>query len=314
MEMFERGLQAQAWSASAIVHGTAVMLAIWLAAEMKPHAPQEVFRWDVSVAEAVPERQADQKTQRAQPPASAPTPQRMPPAVTSTSAVLHKHQSRPADSVAVDPQPSSSMTQVHQHPVADQGVLNSAESYAPEEITSSTVLPEPTVQVPVKEMMEAEPPIVTQEPASSLVASLPQTKTEPADHILDNAEAASEKIVPSPVPLESVALPTAAVPRTRPSPVDYRWLIDSIGSRLMELKQYPLVARSNGIEGKVLLRAVIQADGQVVDVRVQKSSGYEELDLAAIETMQRASPFRLSHELGRTQIAVTIPLVYTLAR
>ncbi len=279
-----------------LVHGTAVMFAILLAAEIKPRVPQEVFRWDISLAESVPARQVDQETQKAQSPASTPNVQRMRAAVTPTSVALHKPQPRSSDSVA------------------DQGVLNSAEVYPPEEIMPAAVLPEPAMQAPVKEVTEAEHPIVTQEPSPSLIASLPQTKAEPADHISDSTATPPEKVMSSSVPLESVVSARAAAQRIPPAPVNYRWLIDSIGSRLMELKQYPLAARSSGIEGKVLLRAVIQADGQVVDIRVQKSSGYEELDAAAMETMQRASPFHLAHELGRTQIAVTIPLVYTLAR
>jgi protein TonB len=67
------------------------------------------------------------------------------------------------------------------------------------------------------------------------------------------------------------------------------------------------------LEGKVLLRAVIRADGLLVEVSVQRSSGHEELDEAAMETVRAASPLHLRHELGRAQVAVTVPLVYKLA-
>lgn len=104
------------------------------------------------------------------------------------------------------------------------------------------------------------------------------------------------------------------VPQAPAGRADYGWLIESVSKRLAELKRYPAMARSNGLEGKVLLRAVIRADGQLAEVVVQKSSGHEELDTAAMETIREASPLHLRHELGRTQIAITVPLVYSLAR
>lgn len=99
-------------------------------------------------------------------------------------------------------------------------------------------------------------------------------------------------------------LPTRAV---------YGWLIESLSARLAELKSYPTAARTSGLEGKVLLRAVIRADGYLAEVSVQKSSGHEELDVATMQTMRDASPMHLRHALGRAQIALTIPLVYKLA-
>jgi protein TonB len=108
---------------------------------------------------------------------------------------------------------------------------------------------------------------------------------------------------------QSISKTFQQAPATRS---DYGWLIESLGARLAELKRYPTAARSSGLEGKVLLRAVIRADGFLADVSVQKSSGHEELDAAAMQTMRDASPLYLRHELGRAQIAITVPLVYKL--
>lgn len=50
---------------------------------------------------------------------------------------------------------------------------------------------------------------------------------------------------------------------------------------------YPLEARQKGYEGKALLRVEVLTNGRVGKVEVEKSSGYEILDQAAIEAMKR---------------------------
>ena len=45
--------------------------------------------------------------------------------------------------------------------------------------------------------------------------------------------------------------------------VDHRWLAESLWRRVAELKRYPSSARLNGQEGKVILKAVIRADGHL---------------------------------------------------
>jgi periplasmic protein TonB len=288
MEVVQRGLYAQAWGASFILHAIAMMLAVFLVSQVKPLPPQEVFHWNVSLIESVPEQRAESGTQTAPPPVPKSPVQRMRSARTPSHAVLETTQTPPLDSVVMEQRqqpletpkmmeqpsiPSVAQASVtHQQPVVDQNLLKSHETSSLQEVQPMEPLPE---------------------------------------SIAPSANSVISQEAPSPEPVQQVVGAVQQTPTTR---ADYSWLIDSLGARLMELKRYPVAARNNGIEGKVLLRAVIRADGQVVEVRVQKSSGYEELDAAAMETMHRASPLHLSHELGRIQIAITIPLVYTLTR
>jgi protein TonB len=83
--------------------------------------------------------------------------------------------------------------------------------------------------------------------------------------------------------------------------------------RVAELKRYPSSARLNGQEGKVILKAIIRSDGQLADVFVQKSSGYSVLDAAAIEAVKLACPLYMKHAIGKPQIVVSLPIVYSLA-
>ena len=46
---------------------------------------------------------------------------------------------------------------------------------------------------------------------------------------------------------------------------------------------------------------------------VQKSSGYSALDAAAIEAVKLAYPLEMKHAIGKPQIVVSLPIVYSLA-
>ncbi len=50
---------------------------------------------------------------------------------------------------------------------------------------------------------------------------------------------------------------------------------------------YPPIARQNGWEGHVLLRAHILADGSLDELKVEQSSGYDILDQAALSAVER---------------------------
>jgi len=69
----------------------------------------------------------------------------------------------------------------------------------------------------------------------------------------------------------------------------------------------------NGHEGKVIVKAVIRSDGYLAEVFVQKSSGCRALDEAAIEAVKLACPLHMKHAIGKPQIVVSLPIVYSLA-
>ena len=69
----------------------------------------------------------------------------------------------------------------------------------------------------------------------------------------------------------------------------------------------------NGQEGKVILKAIIRSDGQA-EVSFHKSSGYSVLDEAAMEAVKRACPIDMAHALGKPQVVVSLPMLYSLAK
>lgn len=50
---------------------------------------------------------------------------------------------------------------------------------------------------------------------------------------------------------------------------------------------YPLAARRQGVEGRVLLAAHVRADGSCAEVRLKHSSGHGLLDRSALDTVRR---------------------------
>ena len=70
--------------------------------------------------------------------------------------------------------------------------------------------------------------------------------------------------------------------------------------------QYPLIARQKGWEGTVGLIYQVQPDGQVTDVTISQSSGYEVLDQEAVRAI---SQFRyLPGQEGKTFHRITFML------
>lgn len=98
----------------------------------------------------------------------------------------------------------------------------------------------------------------------------------------------------------------------RRTQADYGWLRDMLWKRIEELKHYPALARTNHWEGRVVVQAVIRADGTVEGLSVAESSGHALLDEEALVVMKKASPLTLKHKLERSQITILVPISYRL--
>ncbi len=68
-------------------------------------------------------------------------------------------------------------------------------------------------------------------------------------------------------------------------------LLTEIRKKIERAKQYPALAREQGVKGRVSVRFEMNADGSVRSVNVIGSSGSSLLDEAALATVRRASPY-----------------------
>ena len=62
--------------------------------------------------------------------------------------------------------------------------------------------------------------------------------------------------------------------------------------RIASKKTYPYAARSNGLEGKVRARAVINPDGTLADAVILTPCEYELLNTACLAAIKKAAPFK----------------------
>lgn len=277
-----------AWAISLTLHGVAIGFAVTCSTQVTSLVQEERFTWDVALVQrAGPVSKPDTvepTTTSAPPPVKKSLPSRIKPEADTSRTSASMEQS-------VDMSPSvieqmAEVPQSRQEP-AEQRVV---EAEVPKtEPVIETKTSEPVAVAASPEPVEPQP--VHQEPA--VIASAPAMSSE--------VPISQERVV------DAIATPGPEVK------ADNRWLAESLWRRVAELKRYPNTARMNGQEGKVILKATIRADGQLADVFVQKSSGYSVLDEAAIEAVKLACPLHMQHAIGKPQVVVSLPIVYSLA-
>jgi protein TonB len=77
-------------------------------------------------------------------------------------------------------------------------------------------------------------------------------------------------------------------------------------------KGYPAVAKRMGIEGSVVVRLTISADGYTQGIDLLVSSGNKHLDSAAIGAVRKSQPFQLPGHYGLSGITIDIPIVFRI--
>lgn len=280
-----RHYRLQGWVVSGLFHGLALTVAIGLMAQVKPVVPKEVFTWDVALVEPQRIQETVQaETKPTQEPAT-PTPRPVAPAPRKPQMVTQEVQTR-------------EVTPVVQHEIQQVVETNQA--------IQETVAVQPRTEI-VPQVQEEQSTEVTQ--AATVEQQTEQVIAESPPSVV--AEAGPTKPAESAVqePAPQVAVATSPTPVVK---VDHGWLAELLRRRLAEIKRYPSTARLNGDEGKVVLRAVIRADGHLSEVKVHRSSGHEALDNAALESIRLVCPLHMHQPLGTSEVAVYIPIVYSL--
>ncbi len=301
--------RAGGWIISLCLHGTAIILAGLLVAKMGLAPPSSSFRWDVAVVTSPSSTGM---------PSATPSESSATPAATSpTQRTVPAEAPRPATS-----QPSR---------LRATAVTPTALPVEPQ-MTEPT--PPPPIQhlQPAPETPAAPPPSVPEKAINELPPPTPatQAKSEPRP---EPEQAATTTQIPESAPIpepspptskeqapESISAPTQTAALAAPTPSamvarkpDYGWLAATLLPRIESLKQYPAEARLKRLEGRVIVRIVIQDDGQILSATIAKSSGHDLLDQAALETLQKSSPIMLTQPLEKSSVTLQIPINYQLA-
>ncbi len=293
-------LQWQGWICSVVFHAVVGVSALALVSGLKISVEPDPFNWHVVMVD-VPQAQPSVDAL----PEARPTPPKP----------------RVAEAQPVPAQPIVGAGQRMVQPVRpvpqivqrETTTVNHTASVITQTIqhseTSASVAPTAIREAVVQEEQVVEPhAALTQQAAAPFAAEPPviRQNTEPVvQHtpIETNGEATARSQPPAVEQTGSMTAQTKA---------DYGWLVKALLGRLDQLKNYPQLARINHWEGKVVLRAVIKDDGQVLMIDVHESSGRSILDDDAIETLRRASPLKLDYPLGKPQVAILMPISYAL--
>lgn len=295
-------LHRQGWLCSVVLHATVGACVVLLMSGLTLSFEPDSFQWNVALMESSDLQPTVNPPSEVNPdPSPAPSPAKSRPTPPEPTAKPIRHQ------VAQVPKEAQEVTPVNQtaSTVLAQAVEHHEDNPAVETIaTEEKVLeeePVPTDEAASNEaVMSAVEPLISQPTTDSIVQ---QPAVETVNEMPTQVQQPSaEQVVAS-------AAPFKAVPAAK---ADYGWLMRALLGRIDELKNYPVMARMNRWEGKVVLRAVIRDDGQVLMVNVQESSGRSILDNDAIETLKKASPLKLDHPLGKPQVAILMPISYSL--
>lgn len=151
-------------------------------------------------------------------------------------------------------------------------------------------LVEPPPPEPIAQPVVEPPPPVEDELAVKPPPPKPIPKPKPVVKPVPKPVAKPVVQPPAPpAPPQPVAAPAPAAPPAPPAPKPVTPASASAGYLKNPAPQYPSVALRRGWEGTVLLRVHVLSSGKPGEIQIQKSSGREQLDDAALAAVKRWS-------------------------
>ena len=180
----------------------------------------------------------------------------------------------------------------------------------------------PVTLVPLQASPPAmEPPIPTAlPPRRPLAAKAAMTRQAAAPAAPATAAAVAQSgSVPEPSPLAADDAAAPSAPEEPPAPAHLSRpspeYMGSIQRRLVRVKHYPALARSQGKEGTVMVRIILDRRGNVLASRIESSSGTPSLDDATTQMVQQAAPFPpFPDDLDEDRLELVVPVQFSLAR
>lgn len=174
---------------------------------------------------------------------------------------------------------------------------------------------------PVEPLAETKPvpePVPAKRPKPEPIKEAQTSPPEP--QVVENTVAADSQATQiseaaeSAVPLQE-DLPTQAIgPSLEESVADHvaaytKSHFSHIQSGIQQNIHYPRTARRMGWEGRVVVEFIICEDGNVKNIQIAESSGYDALDRNAVNTIERAAPFPIPPIPAK----LIIPVIYRLS-
>jgi TonB family protein len=91
-------------------------------------------------------------------------------------------------------------------------------------------------------------------------------------------------------------------------------LLSSIRQQIEERTEYPTALRRKKLQGKVEIELKVDLQGEINSLSIYSSSGSQELDLLALQTIRNAAPFRIEvNSISAPQlVSLRIPIEFRL--
>lgn len=88
----------------------------------------------------------------------------------------------------------------------------------------------------------------------------------------------------------------------------------SIGQYLQEKVIYPSAAQMAGIKGQVRLALNLSKDGQLLESRLERSSGFSVLDESALRTAKQCAPYpEFPAGISEQEMWIQVPIIYNIS-
>jgi periplasmic protein TonB len=170
----------------------------------------------------------------------------------------------------------------------------------PEELIEKIELPEVPQVVEPEVVLPPPPKPERKPPPPKPVVRQPEPPPKPAE------------AAPTPPPA-AVAAPAASAPAARPAAQPSPDMLGSfhalLRAHLQRHMRYPRAAQMRNQHGVAQLRLILDRSGQVIEARVERSSGVAVLDREVLATVDRAHPLpTIPPELGMDRIDVLLPM------
>lgn len=181
----------------------------------------------------------------------------------------------------------------------------------PIEVRLVTLVPEPAKPKPEPPKPVVKPkvvPVVKDLPKPKPLPILVAPKSAPSPVVVAPAEKVIDKTPAKPMP-ETAAAPVITPQKAEPATPK---LVEGVAYLRQPDVNYPDSARGAGVEGTTIVRALINADGSVDSVSVQRSARNADLDRAALAAVKKAR-FKPYRENGVAQAVYTlVPIQFSL--